>query len=498
MHISGRDPCGIENLKSMSKMNFSSLNLMLCIAPLVLSCEAQQEVPDKKPNILFLLADDMGYGELGSYGQQQIKTPVLDSLAQQGVRFTSFYAGSSVCSPSRAVLMTGKHAGHASIRGNSGIYPNDVWKRVALKKDELTLGEMMKGAGYQTAFIGKWHLDDPNDESTWAMNRGFDYAIQEQWPSRFGGKNYDELVHWINIDHDSIRYDQEEYDCIDEFRTNFVLDYLDQKEDNKPFFITMSYRIPHGHERYTRNKELYAGLGWPETERRHAARITLLDKQIGRLLKKLEETGELDNTVVFFTSDNGGHREGGHDHRFFNSCGGLKGYKRDMYEGGIRIPMIAYWKDKIEQGTVSEHVGSFQDFMPTLAAIAGIEAPQQTDGISFLPELIGGNQQKHSYLYWELQIDGWGTKLPDGGFRQAVRIGKWKGVRYGVESPVELYNLEKDLFETKNLAGEHPELVEQVKKLFKESRTDTEGFPFGGKVQNYVAAKKYKEGTAKN
>ena len=464
---------------------------------LIFSCEQQQERQLTKPNILFLLADDMGYGELGCYGQEMIKTPVLDSLASKGMRFTDFYAGTSVCSPSRAVLMTGKHAGHASIRGNSGIFKNDIWKRVPLKKDEVTLGEMMKDAGYQTSFIGKWHLDDPNDKTTWAMNRGFDYAIQEQWPSRFGGKHYDELVHWINIDHDSIRYDQEKYDCIDEFRTNFALEYLNQKKKDKPFFMIMSYRIPHGHERYTRNKELYANKGWSETERRHAARITLLDQQIGRLLKQLKESGELDNTIVIFTSDNGAHQEGGHKHSFFNSTGGLKGYKRDMYEGGIRTPLIAYWKDKIKEGAISNHQGVFYDFMPTFAEIAGINSPEQTDGISVLPELKGKEQQKHDYLYWELQIDGWGSKLPNGGFRQAIRLGKWKGVRYGIGLATELYNLEEDTFETNNIANHFPEIVKEINQLFQNARTDTEGFPYGGKIQDYLAFKRYKENLKK-
>ncbi len=199
-------------------------------------CQTEETSPTKT-NILFLLADDLGYGELGVYGQKVIKTPVLDGLASQGMRFTDFYAGTSVCAPSRSVLMTGKHAGHATIRGNSGIYENDVWKRVPLKKDEATLGEMMKGAGYQTGFVGKWHLGNPNDESTWAMSRGFDFAVQEQWSSRFGGKEFDERVHWVNDDRDTVRYEQDKYDCIDVFRTNFAMDFLDRKDDTKPFFL---------------------------------------------------------------------------------------------------------------------------------------------------------------------------------------------------------------------------------------------------------------------
>ncbi|NQU51258.1 MAG: arylsulfatase [Bacteroidetes bacterium] len=470
----------------------STLILISIFALIFTACKNQpkEKAQVKKPNILFLLADDLGYGELGSYGQEVIQTPVLDNLAKQGMRFTDFYAGTSVCSPSRAVLMTGKHAGHSTIRGNNGIFENDVWKRVPLKKDEITLGEMMKEAGYQTAFIGKWHLDNPNDESTWAMNRGFDFAVQEQWASRFGGKEFEEKVHWINDDRDTMSYDQDKYDCIDVFRTNFVMEYLDEKEDDKPFFIFMSYRIPHGHERYIRNKELYADKGWEEKERTHAAKITLLDGQIGRLLKRLKDDGELENTLVIFTSDNGAHHEG-HDHNFFKSTGGLRGFKRDMYEGGIRTPLIAYWEDKIEKGTISNHQGAFYDFMPTFAEVAGIETPSQSDGISILPELLGKEQKKHDYLYWELQLDGWNRKMPKGGFRQAVRKENWKAVRYGSESETELYNLEEDSYETNNLAGEHPEIVLKMEKLFEDARTETEGFPFGGKVQDYMAKEKH-------
>ena len=260
----------------------------------------------------------------------------------------------------------------------------------------------------------------------------------------------------------------------------------------------MSYRIPHAHERYTRNKELYADYGWTETERRHAARITLLDGQIGRLLDKLESMGEMDNTIILLTSDNGPHHEGGHDHLFFNSSGGLRGYKRDLYEGGIRIPLIAFWKNKIESGTVSNRQGGFHDMMPTLAEIAGIESPEQTNGISLLPELLGEKSPEHEYLYWELQLVGWGRKLPNGGFRQAVRMGKWKAVRYGIESSTELYDLENDLFESVNLADQHPDIINEVNRLFTEARTETANFPYGGKIQNYRAVDRYEPARLEN
>jgi arylsulfatase A-like enzyme len=444
----------------------------------------------KQPNILFLLADDMGYGELGCYGQETIETPVLDSLAKQGMRFTDFYAGNAVCSPSRAVLMTGKSSSFNIIRGNSGHFSDDRWMRVALKKDEMTIGEMLQDAGYQTGFVGKWHLDDPNDLSTWAYNRGFDYAVQEQWGSRFGGIQYDEQMHWINGKQDSVYYNENEWECKDEFRTNLAFKYLDKIDKGKPFFLFMSYRAPHGHERTIGNNELYMDRGWPDNERVHAAKITLLDKQIGRMLEKLEQMGELENTLVIFTSDNGPHHEG-HDHEFFNSNGDLKGFKRDMYEGGIRVPMIAYWKGKIASDITTSHIAGFQDLMPTFAEIAGIELPKITNGISILPVLKGEQQEKHTSLNWEFQLDGWFRKMPDGGFRQSARINNWKGVRYGINSETELYDLNTDISERNNIAGEHPEMVKQMNELF-DQRSETPGFPNGGVVQNYKPVEKYK------
>ena len=251
----------------------------------------------------------------------------------------------------------------------------------------------------------------------------------------------------------------------------------------------MSYRIPHGHERYIRNKELYAEYGWEEKERSHAAKITLLDREIGRLLKRLEDDGDLDNTLVIFTSDNGAHHEG-HSHNFFQSTGGLKGFKRDMYEGGIRTPLIAVWKDKIQPGTISSHQGAFYDFMPTFAEVAAVSSPGK-DGISILPELTGQDQPKHDYLYRELQLDGWSRKLPKGGFRQAIRKGDWKAVRYGAASEIELYNLQADIKETENVANDHPDIIDEMKDLLKASRTEIEAFPYGGKIQKYKAKERY-------
>lgn len=461
------------------------LTCIICLL-LAASCTSNKQASTqspapKQPNIVFLLADDMGYGELGSYGQEVIKTPFLDELAANGLRFTDFYAGTAVCSPSRAVLMTGKHAGHSTIRGNKG-WKDGNWTRIALQQSEITMAEMLKKAGYQTGMVGKWHLGNPDDLSTWAYNRGFDFAVQEQWSDKEHITDYDERVHWINEKQDSIMYDYTQYSCLDEFRTNFALDFLKEKDDNKPFFLYMSYRIPHAHEFYVRPNDLYKEEGFPENERVHAARITLFDQQVKRLYDALEQSGELENTLIVFTSDNGPTTEGNkvlktdHDELFFKSSGGLKGYKRDMYEGGIRVPCIAYWPGKIKAGETN-HPSTFYDLMPTFAEAAQTEIPQQTDGISFLPELLGQDQSQHDFLYWEIH-----NNKSAKGFRQATRIGKWKAVRYGDKHKTELYDLEKDLFEENDVAAEYPEIVAKANAILKKESVRTETYEFSGGI----------------
>ena len=432
----------------------------------------------KKPNIIFLLADDMGYGELGSYGQKIIKTPFLDSLANQGMRFTDFYAGTAVCSPSRASLMTGLHTGHVSIRGNKGQFA-DAHSRVPLKKTEATLGEILQVAGYQTAMIGKWHLGVPEDNSTWAKGRGFDYAVQEQWGENSKGEEIDERVHWVNNTQDSILYNYNEWSCLDEFRTNFAIDYLNKKANDEPFFLYMSYRTPHAHEYFLRKTDLYKDKieEWPEIERRHAARITMLDSQIKRLFNTLKASGELEDTIIIFTSDNGATNENHHSYKFFNSSGDLRGFKRDLYEGGIRVPMFAYWKNKIIGGQTSNHQSVFYDVMPTLAEITQTEAPKSTDGISFLPELLNKEQTKHEHLYWEIQ-EGKGVK----GFKQATLFGKWKAIRQFDSYHTELYNLEEDIQETKDVSAQYPELMEKANTILKQESVKIEHYPFSGGV----------------
>ena len=471
-----------------NKLSILIVFYMICNS----SCRDDLKLYRQSPNIVFLLADDLGYAELGSYGQTIIKTPNLDTLAASGMIFKNFYAGNAACAPSRAVLLTGKKSSKSSIRGNAGFYGNDRWEGAALDPNDFTMGKMFKNVGYQTAFIGKWHLDKPDDVNTWAVGHGFDFAVQEQWSSRFEGRKFLPNRLWVNGDQEFIPYDYKKYDCKDHLRTNVAFEFLDNRKIDKPFFLFMSYRAPHSFEGPIRDTLDYKERDWPEIEKAHAAKITLLDKQVGRLVRKLKEIGVLDNTLILFTSDNGPHyAKGGHDLEFFNSNGNLKGGKRDLYEGGIRVPLIAYWENKIRPESFSYHVSSFQDIIPTFSEIIGYKVPKNLDGISFLPTLISKDQPKHEYLNWEFQLSGWFQNLPSGGFRQSVRFDHWKAVRYSLNSDIELYDLNEDEGETNNQAHSHPKIVKKAKDIFENSRSEQYGFPYGGVVQNYKSMERF-------
>ena len=471
-----------------NKLSILIVFYMICNS----SCRDDLKLYRQSPNIVFLLADDLGYAELGSYGQKIIKTPNLDTLAASGMIFKNFYAGNAACAPSRAVLLTGKKSSKSSIRGNAGFYGNDRWEGAALDPNDITMGKMFKNVGYQTAFIGKWHLDKPDDVNTWAVGHGFDFAVQEQWSSRFEGRKFLPNRLWVNGDQEFIPYDYKKYDCKDHLRTNVAFEFLDNRKIDKPFFLFMSYRAPHSFEGPIRDTLDYKERDWPEIEKAHAAKITLLDKQVGRLVRKLKEIGVLDNTLILFTSDNGPHyAKGGHDLEFFNSNGNLKGGKRDLYEGGIRVPLIAYWENKIRPESFSYHVSSFQDIIPTFSEIIGYKVPKNLDGISFLPTLISKDQPKHDYLNWEFQLSGWFQNLPNGGFRQSVRFDHWKAVRYSLNSDIELYDLNEDEGETNNQAHSHPKIVKKAKDIFENSRSEQYGFPYGGVVQNYKSMERF-------
>lgn len=414
----------------------------------------------EKPNIIFILADDLGYGDLGCYGQKRLRTPNIDRMASEGMRFTDCYAGSTVCAPSRCSLMTGFHTGHCRVRGN---------KRVPLLPEDLTISEILKDAGYTTGIIGKWGIGEP--ETTGIPNRkGFD-----EWFGYLNQRhahNYYPSVLWKN----KKLYFPEIGEYSHDLFTREALTFIKEKKDS-PFFLYLAYTIPHANNEMGRAKgdgmevptdEPYTNKSWPQVEKNTAAMITRLDTDIGKIMALLKETGLDENTLIIFSSDNGPHNEGGHDHTFFDSNGPLRGFKRDLYEGGIRVPTIARWPGRIKAGTVSNQVWAFWDFLPTAAEIAGAKTPSGIDGKSMLPAFLGKKHVKRDFLYWEFH---------ERGFKQAIRMGDWKAVRLRWNGPVELYNLSSDIGENNNIADEHPDIVAKVRTIFETERTESEHWP---------------------
>ncbi|MBN2136498.1 MAG: arylsulfatase [Sedimentisphaerales bacterium] len=433
----------------------------------------------KKPNIIFILADDLGYGDLGCFGQKLIKTPNIDNLAKEGIRLTSHYAGSTVCAPSRCVLMTGLHTGHAFIRGNA---------RIPLGPEDLTVAEILKHAGYKTALIGKWGLGEP--DSTGIPNRqGFDYFFG--YLNQRHAHNYYPDYLWQNEQKAPLKnvvrdvnppggVAIEKVEYSHDLFAEEAFDFLEENSRN-PFFLYLALTIPHANnEAGNKGMEVpdfgpYAAESWPDPQKGHAAMITRMDADLGRIMAKIKDLGIDEDTFVLFSSDNGPHKEGGADPEFFNSAGPLRGYKRALYEGGIRVPTIARWPGKIKPASESDHISAFWDFLPTCCEIAKIPTPENIDGISFLPTLLGKtkDQKQHEYMYWEFHEQG---------KRQAVRIGDFKGIRQNIEKkpdgPIELYNLKTDLAETKNIATDHPDIVEKITRIMKKAHRPSKEWPF--------------------
>jgi arylsulfatase A-like enzyme len=440
----------------------------------VLGCatEARAESKPRRPNIVFILADDLGYGELGCYGQQKIKTPALDRLAAQGIRFKQFYAGSTVCAPSRCALMTGRHTGHATVRGNA---------LVPLRPDEVTLAQLLKAAGYVTGLIGKWGLGEAG--STGAPNRqGFDtffgylnQAHAHNYYPDFLWRNDQKVPLPGNVVKGGVALNKAQYSH--DLFTQEALEFI-EKNKAKPFFLYLAYTIPHannergkaeGNGMEVPSDAPYTDEPWPQVEKNHAAMITRMDRDVGRILERLRDLGLEEDTIVFFSSDNGPHREGGHDPNFFRSSGGLRGIKRSLHEGGVRVPLLVRWSGKIRPAQVSDQVWAFWDVLPTVAELAGAKAPRGIDGISFVPTLLGkGRQSQHEFLYWEFH---------EGGFQQGVRMGDWKAVRPRVSGPLELYDLTKDRAEEHNVADRHPRVVARIEAYLRTARTDSPQWP---------------------
>lgn len=443
---------------------------------------AAEDMPGQgaRPNIIFIMADDMGYGDLDVYGQSHIKMPHIDRMAREGLRYTDVYAGSTVCAPSRSVLMTGQHTGHTRVRGNfgreggggvKGIGGSDAW-RIPLKEDDTTVAEVLKKAGYTTGITGKWGLGEP--DTTGVPNRqGFDdwLGLLNQ---RRAHSFYPEFI-WHNEEKVVLEgnagtrenFEMEEVYVHDKF-TEFALDFIQRHApEPDPFFLYLPYTIPHSRfqipelEPYTRDTE------WPEQAKYYASMLTRMDRDVGRILDLLKSEGIDGETVVFFCSDNGAaDRYDG----VFDSSGPLRGRKRDMYEGGLRTPMIVRWPGKIAADAVSEDVWYFADVLPTLAELAGASSPADIDGVSVLPSLFSQPQPElqERPLYWEFY---------ERGFQQAARRGDWKAVRTAHDEPLELYNLEADIGEQNNVAGGHPELVAWFDEFLRESRTVSLNWP---------------------
>ncbi len=469
------------------------------------------------PNIVYILADDLGYGDVGVYGQKIIETPNIDALARAGMLFTQHYSGAPVCAPARCILMTGQHAGHAHIRGNDEWRERgDVWNYEAMSKDPflegqrpipdsvVTIAEVLRSAGYSTGAVGKWGLGAPTTEGV-PSRQGFDffygYNCQRQ------AHTYYPLHLWENegkvllanksvAPHSNLAENADPDDpssYADFALSEYAPDLMHQKalsfidsNSNRPFFLYYASPIPHvplqAPERWVEYYQKKIGPEAPYTGKSYfpnrtpratyAAMISTLDEQVGDIVSKLKELGLYENTLIIFSSDNGPTFTGGADTDYFVSAhpfptekGRTKGY---VYEGGIRVPMIATWPAAIKPGLKTDHISAFYDLFPTLCEVAGQSIPINTDGISFLPTLLGQDQAAHEYLYWE---------FPANGGQQAVRLNNWKGIRKAIRQgnlAIELYDLNRDIREEHDLSAQHPEIVTQISTIMTQAHQTPE------------------------
>ena len=463
----------------MRRLFLSVVAGLTCLA--LTSVRAQNPAQGVRPNILLIQADDLGYGDLSAYGQAQFATPSLDRLARDGIRFTNYYAGSTVCAPSRAALMTGLHTGHGWIRGNGDI---------PLRDEDVTLPMVLRDAGYRTAVIGKYGLGGPGTTGQ-PDRKGFEYS--------FGFLDH-RHAHRQYTDHlyrNSQRIEVDlNRDYVNDLFTRETQEFI-SRADPKPFFVYLNYTVPHAELRVPADSlEPLAGkfpetpfvnpkadarpagatvdgasLGYrsqPTPRAAFAAMIQRMDRDIGRLLDLLAERKLDRTTLVMFISDNGPHREGGADPAFFRSSAGLRGIKRDLYEGGIRVPHIARWSGTIPAGRVSYHAWAHWDVLPTLAELAGGKAPAGIDGKSMAEALRGRSQPAQEFMYWEFH---------ERGFQQAVRMGNWKAVRQKKDAPLELYDLPDDPHEQIDVAAAHPDVIARIEKYLAGARTESARWP---------------------
>lgn len=447
---------------------------------------SNQENKKTKPNIIYIMADDLGYGDIGVYGQKLIKTPNINELAAEGMMFTDHYAGTSVCAPSRSVLMTGCHTGHTYVRGNQEV---DPCGQTQLPPEEKTVAEYLKNAGYKTGMIGKWGLGventvgDPNKQ-------GFDYFYgyygQVHAHNSFPEYLYENgekvmlrnEVQYLPEDHWTRGlggYATKKVDFSNDLFHEKALEFINNSQ-MESFFLYLPVTIPHNNGEApdtlkfeTPSLHPYQDEPWTYQEKCYAAMVTRLDSMVGDIVKTLDKLELTENTLVIFTSDNGPEKSD-----IFDSNGKLNGGKRDLTEGGIKVPFIASWPGTVEKGSVSGHVSAFWDFLPTACDIAGIEVPDGIDGISYLPALLGEQQKDHEFLYWEFH---------ERGGKQAVRMGRWKGLKRNVnenpDAPLLLFDLENDPSEQVDLSAENPDIVAKIAEIMEREHTPSEIFPFG-------------------
>jgi len=448
-----------------------NLRKTLCLSGSLLAASAT--VSAQKPNIIYILADDLGYGDLSCYGQTKFQTPNADALAQNGIRFTDFYSGSPVSSPSRCILLTGLHSGHAVVRRNKSeaLFP--------MPANTQTIAHILKNAGYKTACTGKWGLG-LNGSISSPNKMGFDYffGYNSQYNAHVSFpdtlmENDKVITYPENFNNGKKTWSAEE---VVKHAKQFITN-----NSKQPFFLYLSMTQPHAElvlpEKYMKNfvgkypEKPFLGVAaqlYGAQENPHAAyagMVTWMDNQIGDLKQLLKSLKIDENTIIVITSDNGPHREGGGDPAFFNSAGGLRGIKRDLYEGGIREPFIVSWPAKIKKGSVSNRVSASYDILPTLCDVAGIPTPKNVDGISLYPTMLGKKSKAHDFLYFE---------FPEVGDYKAVRMGNWKAVQLTKQnvSTMELYDLAVDMAEKNNVASLHPDIIKQAESIIKQEHVD--------------------------
>ncbi|MDA1015889.1 MAG: arylsulfatase [Planctomycetota bacterium] len=435
-----------------------------------------------KPNIVYILLDDAGYGDLSCYGQKHFATPNIDRLAREGVKFTQHYSGSTVCAPTRCVLMTGKHTGHSFVRGNREVQPEG---QAPIPADIVTIPKLLKQVGYATGAFGKWGLGAPLSEGD-PTNQGFDefygYNCQRQAHSYYPSHL------WHNKTKVPLDGKTYAHDLIMQQSLSFI-----RKHKDGPFFCFVPATIPHAamhvpeqymapfRKKFSQFENVIGKYKGPTVRNPVAAfagMMVKMDEGVGQILDLLRELKIDDNTIVMLSSDNGPHKEGGHQPDVFISNGGLRGYKRDLYEGGIRAPLVARWPGRIKAGTQSELVSAHWDMLSTFCELAGATTPKDIDGISIVPALIGGKQRTHEYLYWEFY---------ERGGRRAARFGDWKAVQLDVHKdangPIEIYNLAGDMVEKSNIAARHPEIVKQARQIFRDAHHPSRHWQFRSLVK---------------